>query len=179
MKSNLLSSLAGLESEDDTPGETLANSVCKSPGDAVHAIATGDAIVELASEFMLTEPTIVSPAVGEPRCTKVTMTEPVSEPELPTTILATWVLFSTKICPPSCTEPAPSKVNETTVKSGAALAEVSPVAEIIGEITGAKKRRISNEARVMLELLSRRNATPWDFEAIDVDLLTLAFPLCK
>ena len=179
LKSNLRASLAGFESEDDGAGATLANRVWRSPGDAVHAIATGDATVEPPSELILAEPTMVSPAVGEPRCTNETIAEPVSEPELPTTILATCVLFSTKICEPSCTDPAPSKVNETIVKSGAALADVSPLDDITGEITGAKNRRISNEASEMLDLLLCRNTTSWGFKAIDVNFLTLAFPLSE
>ena len=66
MKSNLLSLSAGFESEEDAAGETLAKRVCKSPGDAVQAIATGDAVDAAANEFILTDPTIDSPAVGEP-----------------------------------------------------------------------------------------------------------------
>jgi hypothetical protein len=87
LKSILFSSLAELESV--VCAVTLANSVCKSPGDAVQAIKTGVAEEMLGIFPRLIVLTIDSPAVGEPRCINETEATPPTEPELETTILAT------------------------------------------------------------------------------------------
>ena len=79
---------------------------------------------------------------------------------------------------PSCTEPAPSKVNDVTPKSGELRAEVLESADARGVAIGATSITSSNIATAVLLRLSRRfTSFPWDLKTINIDLLTLLAPL--
>ncbi len=86
LKSNLCSLLALLESVAE---ETLANNDWPSPVVASQEINIGLLVDEAAILPKLTLVTVVSPAVGEPRCTRLSVTWPEAEPVFATTILTT------------------------------------------------------------------------------------------
>lgn len=80
---------------------------------------------------------------------------------------------------PDCTEPAPSKVKELILKSGALLALVELLAELNGATIGATSNNSITAAIVDLPRLSRYFTSTGGFETINIDFLALLLPLGK
>ena len=79
---------------------------------------------------------------------------------------------------PSCTEPAPSRVNDVTPKSGELRAEVFESADAKGVAIGATSITSSNIATAVLLRLSRRfTSFSWHLKTVNIDLLPLLAPL--
>ena len=177
LKSNLCSLFALLVSIVAEEAATLANKVCESPVVAFQEIKIGLLVDEAGIIPKSTLVTVVSPAVGEPRCTRLSMTCPAADPVLATTILTTCSSCSRTKSTPSQTEPAPSSVIDCTEKSGLALAP--SLALVNGAIFGVNNTSRINPARrvLILVLESRMRLTTWLKESVDCNLLSLTFPL--
>jgi hypothetical protein len=65
------------------------------------------------------------------------------------------------------------------LKSGELLAPAELLAEVKGATNGATSNSNITAAMVDLPRLSRHFTSTWGFKTIDVDFLTLLFPLCK